>query len=102
MLLFLFIISSFSFPLQLSQDRRPAIGHDTRPFVSNLLQRAIASAGVQPLTSEERLMNDVQTSSGLNDACDDQVKSAIRQRLRNDPDYDAQKFPKTDEYFHKK
>nr|XP_054769711.1 large proline-rich protein BAG6-like [Lytechinus pictus] len=88
--------------IKLSQDRKPAVGHDTRPLVSNILQRAIRSVGATSVTSDERLMNDIQTSPGLSEACDEQIKSAIRQRLRQDPDYDAQKFPHTEEYFHKK
>lgn len=88
--------------IKLSQDRKPAVGHDTRPLVSNLLQRAVRSVGASPVTSEERFTNDIQTSPGLSEACDEQIKSVIRQRLRQDPDYDAQKFPHTEDYFHKK
>lgn len=71
-------------------------------FLPGTLRQAVQAVGAQPLTGVDALVRDAEASSSLYDACEEQVRSAVQERLRRDPDYDAQKFPNTDKYINKK
>ena len=71
-------------------------------YVPETLRRAIQNAGVQPVTSMDTVMQEAKEESNLHRACEEQVKSAVRERLRRDPDYDPQRFPNAEKYFQKK
>ncbi|XP_022099143.1 large proline-rich protein BAG6-like isoform X2 [Acanthaster planci] len=88
--------------MKLTQDRKAPINNGVETFVPDTLRRAIQGAGVQPLTSVQSLVQDAEGSSSLHEACEEQIRSAVQERLRRDPDYDPQRFPNTDKYIHKK
>ena len=71
-------------------------------YVPETLRRAIQTTGAQPLTSMDAVMQDAKDDSQLHEACEEQVRSAVRERLRRDPDYDAARFPNAEDYFQKK
>ncbi|XP_038045449.1 large proline-rich protein BAG6-like isoform X2 [Patiria miniata] len=88
--------------MKLTQDRKAPINNGVETFIPNTLRRAVQAVGAQPLTSVQALVQDAEASSSLHEACEEQIRSALQERLRRDPDYDPQRFPHTDKYIHKK
>ncbi|XP_033643077.1 large proline-rich protein BAG6-like isoform X2 [Asterias rubens] len=88
--------------MKLTQDKKSPINNGVETFLPGTLRQAVQAVGAQPLTGVDALVRDAEASSSLYDACEEQVRSAVQERLRRDPDYDAQKFPNTDKYINKK
>ncbi|XP_059195047.1 large proline-rich protein BAG6 isoform X1 [Centropristis striata] len=60
--------------------------------LSDAVSQAARTAGVKPITSAERLQDDLETQD-LKEAYAEQVKSDIKKRVREDPDFNSQQFP---------
>ncbi|XP_033121210.1 large proline-rich protein BAG6-like isoform X2 [Anneissia japonica] len=87
--------------IKLMPDKKACIEIGTSTFLEDSLSRAVSSAGVQPTTSLAALMQDVREDEDLQAACEGQLKSALKQRIQKDPDYDSARFPNTEKYLHK-
>lgn len=68
-------------------------------FVSDSLKKAVASAGVEPLSSLENLSSEVAHDSTLHSAFEEQICHNVLQRIHLDSDYNPERFPNTEEYF---
>uniref|UniRef100_A0A7N6ADX2 Large proline-rich protein BAG6 n=1 Tax=Anabas testudineus TaxID=64144 RepID=A0A7N6ADX2_ANATE len=66
--------------------------------LSDAVSRAARTAGVLPVTAPNSLQGELERPE-LQEAYTKQVKSDIKQRVRDDPDYNAQRFPKTHRAF---
>ncbi|XP_014777722.1 large proline-rich protein BAG6 isoform X2 [Octopus bimaculoides] len=70
-------------------------------FVPDSLKKAVASAGVEPLSSLENLSNEAARDSILHSAFEDQMCNNVLQRIHLDSDYNPEMFPNIEEYFKK-
>ncbi|KAM7383670.1 hypothetical protein PAMA_011164 [Pampus argenteus] len=66
--------------------------------LSDAVSRAARSAGVLPLTAANSLQGELERPE-LQEAYANQVKSDIKERVRDDPDYNSQQFPNTHQVF---
>uniref|UniRef100_A0A669BKT0 BCL2-associated athanogene 6 n=1 Tax=Oreochromis niloticus TaxID=8128 RepID=A0A669BKT0_ORENI len=60
--------------------------------LSDAVSQAARTAGVRPITSAERLQEDLETQE-VKEAYSEQVKTDIKKRVREDPDFSSQQFP---------
>ncbi|XP_028254733.1 large proline-rich protein BAG6 isoform X2 [Parambassis ranga] len=60
--------------------------------LSDAVSQAARTAGVKPISSAERLQDDLETQE-LREAYAEQVKADIKKRVREDPDFNSQQFP---------
>ncbi|KAK2844972.1 hypothetical protein Q5P01_011631 [Channa striata] len=60
--------------------------------ISDAVSQATRTAGVKPITSAERLQDDLETQE-VKEKYAEQVKSDIKKRVREDPDFSSQQFP---------
>ncbi|GLD53108.1 large proline-rich protein BAG6-like isoform X1, partial [Lates japonicus] len=60
--------------------------------LSDAVSQAARTAGVRPMTSAEHLQDDLETEE-LKEAYAEQVKTDIKKRVREDPDFNSQQFP---------
>uniref|UniRef100_A0A4W6BQM8 BCL2-associated athanogene 6 n=1 Tax=Lates calcarifer TaxID=8187 RepID=A0A4W6BQM8_LATCA len=60
--------------------------------LSDAVSQAARTAGVRPMTSAEHLQDDLETHE-LKEAYAEQVKTDIKKRVREDPDFNSQQFP---------
>ncbi|XP_047460724.1 large proline-rich protein BAG6 [Mugil cephalus] len=66
--------------------------------LSDAVSRAARAAGVLPVTTPNSLQGELERPE-MQQAYTKQVKSDIKERVREDPDYSAQRFPKTHRAF---
>uniref|UniRef100_A0A671UKP8 Large proline-rich protein BAG6 n=1 Tax=Sparus aurata TaxID=8175 RepID=A0A671UKP8_SPAAU len=66
--------------------------------LSDAVNRAARAAGVLPVTAPNSLQVELERPE-LQEAYTKQVKSDIKERVRDDPDYNAQRFPNTHQAF---
>ncbi|XP_028280014.1 large proline-rich protein BAG6 [Parambassis ranga] len=66
--------------------------------LSDAVSRAVRSAGVLPVTTPNSLQGELERPE-LQEAYTKQVKTDIKERVRDDPDYNAQRFPNTHRAF---
>uniref|UniRef100_A0A7N6B8T6 BCL2-associated athanogene 6 n=1 Tax=Anabas testudineus TaxID=64144 RepID=A0A7N6B8T6_ANATE len=66
--------------------------------LSDAVSQAARTAGVKPITSAERLQDDLE-SQELKEAYAEQVKSDLKKRVREDPDFNSQQFPNSNRAF---
>ncbi|KAM4630708.1 large proline-rich protein BAG6 isoform 2-T2 [Polymixia lowei] len=66
--------------------------------LSDAVSRAARTAGVRPVTAPNSLQGELE-SPELQEAYTEQVKSDIKERVRDDPDYNSQRFPNTQRAF---
>ncbi|XP_044191422.1 large proline-rich protein BAG6 isoform X1 [Thunnus albacares] len=66
--------------------------------LSDAVSRAARSAGVLPVTAPNSLQGELERPE-LQEAYTNQVKSDIKERVRDDPDYNSQRFPNTHRAF---
>ncbi|XP_054869450.1 large proline-rich protein BAG6 isoform X2 [Amphiprion ocellaris] len=72
--------------------RKTGQGGGSLLSISDAVSQAARTAGVKPITSGERLQDDLETQE-LKEAYAEQVKSDIKKRVREDPDFNSQQFP---------
>ncbi|KAJ8301003.1 hypothetical protein KUTeg_022522 [Tegillarca granosa] len=82
----------------MTQDR-PMNLSNTADVIPDSIRRAVAAAGVEPISSMENLTNEVTENSELQSAFEDQISSTLSERLENDNDYRPERFPNSAEYF---
>ncbi|XP_077986516.1 large proline-rich protein bag6-like [Glandiceps talaboti] len=82
---------------RLMTQRRPYGGVQT--VLPNVLQRAITSAGVEPIPNMEQLTQEVQQNTDLHAAYEQQARNSIQRRISQDRNYSKEKYPNTDSYF---
>uniref|UniRef100_A0A671LY03 Large proline-rich protein BAG6 n=1 Tax=Sinocyclocheilus anshuiensis TaxID=1608454 RepID=A0A671LY03_9TELE len=66
--------------------------------LAEAVSRAARTAGVRPVTAPDSLQGELEAPE-LQEAYTQQVKSDIKKRLRDDPDYNHQRFPNTHRAF---
>ncbi|XP_058503331.1 large proline-rich protein BAG6 isoform X2 [Solea solea] len=66
--------------------------------LSDAVSQAARTAGVRPMTSAERLQDDLETED-TKEAYAEQVKADIKKRVREDPDFNSQQFPNSHRAF---
>ncbi|XP_037329256.1 large proline-rich protein BAG6 isoform X1 [Pungitius pungitius] len=66
--------------------------------LSDAVCRAARAAGAQPVTDPNRLQGELETPE-LQEAYTQQVKSDIGERVRDNPNYNTQRFPNTHQVF---
>ncbi|XP_040900002.1 large proline-rich protein BAG6 [Toxotes jaculatrix] len=72
--------------------RKTGQGGGSLLSLSDAVSQAARTAGVKPITSAERLQDDLETQE-LKEAYAEQVKTDIKKRVREDPDFSSQQFP---------
>ncbi|XP_036395111.1 large proline-rich protein BAG6 isoform X2 [Megalops cyprinoides] len=72
--------------------RKTAQGEGPHLSLSEAVSRAARSAGVRPATTPESLQEELEAPE-LQEAYTEQVKSDIKKRVREDPDFDTERFP---------
>ncbi|XP_048848542.1 large proline-rich protein BAG6 isoform X2 [Brienomyrus brachyistius] len=78
--------------------RKTTQGEGPHLSLSEAVNRAARSAGVKPVTTPESLQGELDEPE-LQEAYTEQVKSDIKRRLREDPDFSSQRFPNTHRAF---
>lgn len=78
--------------------RKTSQGEGPALSLSDAVSRAARTAGVLPLTAASSLQGELE-SPELQDAYTRQVKQDIQERVRDDPDYSAHRFPNTHRAF---
>lgn len=72
--------------------RKTGQGGGSLLSLSDAVSQAARTAGVRPITSAERLQDELETQE-LKEAYAEQVKADIKKRVRDDPDFNSQQFP---------
>ncbi|XP_029307186.1 large proline-rich protein BAG6 isoform X2 [Cottoperca gobio] len=72
--------------------RKTGLGGGSLLSLSDAVSQAARAAGVKPITSAERLQDDLETQE-LKEAYAEQVKADIKKRVREDPDFTSQHSP---------
>ncbi|XP_051922356.1 large proline-rich protein BAG6 [Hippocampus zosterae] len=78
--------------------RKTGLGSGSLVSLSDAVSQAARTAGVKPITSGERLQEELD-SPQLREAYSEQVKADIKKRVRDDTDFSAQQFPDTHRAF---
>ena len=65
------------------------------------IRRAVAAAAVEPISSLENLTTEVTNNTDLHQSYDNHVTSSLQQTINGNTDYKADRFPNSEEYFHK-
>lgn len=78
--------------------RKTGQGSGSLVSLSDAVSQAARTVGVRPITSTERLQHDLD-STDLREAYSEQVKSDLKKRLRDDPDFSSQQFPNSHRAF---
>ncbi|KAM6910177.1 LOW QUALITY PROTEIN: large proline-rich protein BAG6 [Xenentodon cancila] len=60
--------------------------------LSDAVSQAARTAGVKPITSSEQLQSDLETQE-VKEAYAEQVKTDMKKRVREDPDFNSHQFP---------
>ncbi|KAL5011504.1 hypothetical protein ScPMuIL_010055 [Solemya velum] len=85
----------------MTQDRNQDLSNPSE-VVPELLRHAVAVAGVEPISSMENLSSEARNDRELQSAFEEQISGAVADRLEKDSDFRAERFPKSEEYYHKK
>ncbi|XP_034384557.1 large proline-rich protein BAG6 isoform X2 [Cyclopterus lumpus] len=72
--------------------RKTGLGGGSLLSLSDAVSQAARTAGVKPVTSAERLQDELETQE-LKEAYAEQVKADIKKRVREDPDFNSQHSP---------
>ncbi|KAJ8290161.1 hypothetical protein GJAV_G00009440 [Gymnothorax javanicus] len=78
--------------------RKTVEGEGPLLTLSEAVSQAARSAGVRPVSAPGSLQAELE-SSELQEAYAEQVKSDIKKRVREDPDFDTEQFPNTQRAF---
>ncbi|CAL1612268.1 unnamed protein product [Knipowitschia caucasica] len=78
--------------------RKTGQGSSILLSLSDAVSQAARTTGVRPLTSPERLQNELDNDD-LREAYSEQVKSDLKKRIREDPDFSSQQFPNSNRAF---
>ncbi len=87
----------------MQQHRRPEEElSDLSNVIPEAVVRASSSAAVEPVTSIDDVVKEASENTSLHQAFQEQVVHAVRDRVRNDPDFVADKYPNAEKFFGKK
>ncbi|XP_052440852.1 large proline-rich protein BAG6 isoform X1 [Carassius gibelio] len=78
--------------------RKTTQGEGPHLSLAEAVSRAARTSGVHPVTAPDSLQGELETPE-LQEAYTQQVKSDIKKRLSDDPDYNHQRFPNTHRAF---
>lgn len=78
--------------------RKTGQGSGSLLSLSDAVSQAARTVGVRPITSTERLQHELETND-LREAYSEQVKSDLKKRIREDPDFSSQQFPNSHRAF---
>ncbi|XP_043073518.1 large proline-rich protein BAG6 isoform X4 [Puntigrus tetrazona] len=78
--------------------RKTVQGEGPHLSLAEAVSRAARTAGVRPVTAPDSLQGELEAPE-LQEAYTQQVKSDIKKRLSDDPDYNHQRFPNTHRAF---
>uniref|UniRef100_A0A8C1ZYM8 Large proline-rich protein BAG6 n=1 Tax=Cyprinus carpio TaxID=7962 RepID=A0A8C1ZYM8_CYPCA len=78
--------------------RKTTQGEGPHLSLAEAVSRAARTAGVRPVTAPDSLQGELEAPE-LQEAYTQQVKSDIKKRLSDDPDYNHQRFPNTHRAF---
>lgn len=84
----------------MTQDR-PGDLSSTAEVLPESIRRAVAAAAVEPISSMENLSSELTSDSELHGAYESNLSNTISQRIEKDTDFKPERFPNTEEYFHK-
>ncbi|XP_060599350.1 large proline-rich protein BAG6-like isoform X2 [Ruditapes philippinarum] len=84
----------------MTQDR-PGDLSNTSEVLPESIRRAVAAAAVEPISSLENLSSEVTNDTDLQQAFETNLSNTLSQRVNNDKDFKPERFPNTEEYFHK-
>lgn len=85
----------------MAQDRNQDLSNPSE-VVPELLRHAVAAAGVEPISSMDNMSSEARNNAELQSAFEDQISGTVADRLEKDSDFRAERFPKSEEYYHKK
>lgn len=68
-------------------------------FIPDSLKKAVATAGVEPLSSLENLSSEAAHDTTLHSAFEEQICHSVLQRIHLDSDYNPERFPNTEAFF---
>ncbi|XP_068179559.1 large proline-rich protein BAG6 isoform X2 [Antennarius striatus] len=72
--------------------RKTGLGGASLLSLSDAVSQAARTAGARPITSGEQLQDDLETQD-MKETYAEQVKSDLKKRVREDPDFNPQQFP---------
>ncbi|KAM6958805.1 large proline-rich protein BAG6 [Aplochiton taeniatus] len=78
--------------------RKTAQGDGPHLSLSDAVSRAARAAGVRPVTAPDSLQGELERPE-LQEVYAEQVKNDIKERVREDPNYNSQRFPNTHRAF---
>ena len=84
----------------MTQDR-PGDLSNTREALPESIRRAVAAAAVEPISSLENLSSEVTNDIELQQAYETNLNNTLSQRINSDKDFKPERFPNSEEYFHK-
>ncbi|XP_052223926.1 large proline-rich protein BAG6-like [Dreissena polymorpha] len=82
-------------------DQKPGDLSNPAHVLPDSIRQAVAAAAVEPISSLDNLTTELASDSDLHDAFEAQLSRSLAQRLDNDTDYKSNRFPNTEEYYHK-
>ena len=83
----------------MTQDR-PCVGNSSQAIPESI-RRAVAAAGVEPISSLDNLTNEAADNRDLQSAYEAQVSNVICHRLQRDSDFRPERYPNSEEYYQK-
>ncbi|KAK3587184.1 hypothetical protein CHS0354_016880 [Potamilus streckersoni] len=81
----------------MTQDRPDNLGSASE-ILPDSIRRAVAAAGVEPISSMENLTNEAAEDTELQNAFEEEVCSVVRDRLQDEPDYVPERFPNANDF----
>lgn len=84
----------------MTQDR-PGDLSNTTDVLPESIRRAVAAAAVEPISSMENLTSELTSDTELQGAYESNLSNNLSQRIEKDKDFKPDRFPNTEEYFHK-
>lgn len=85
----------------MTQDKPHGNLSNSSEILPDAIRRAVAAAAVEPISSMENLTTELQDNTELHGAFQSQVDSTVSERLESDRDFKSERFPNSEEYYHK-
>ena len=85
----------------MTQDKPHGNLSNSSEVLPEAIRRAVAAAAVEPISSMDNLTSELQDNGDLQEAFQSQIDSTLTERLESDRDYKSERFPKSEEYYHK-
>lgn len=96
------IVTNSSTLLQLmTQDRPHGNLSNSAEILPDAIRRAVAAAAVEPVSSMENMASEIRDNAELHEAFQSQIDNTLSERLESDRDFKSERFPNSEEYYHK-